>query len=298
MTSTTKTAVLTGSTGGIGQEIARFLAKQGWDLALVNRSQEKTDLQLEELRRVYPSQEFAGFIANLMDTSDINRVAVEIGSRYTEIAALYNIAGLLTNKRVMSPQDVEGHFALNALAPYVLTQLLCKQLSAGSKGFRKSVVVNFSSSAVNGVKELDVATLTNPESIGGLMGAYAKSKAALTAVSHLMKEELLEDNILIEVVDPGPTKTSMTSSNDGMPWFLLLLSPLIFKSAKFQAQRLVDAVESAVGEEKSGLFISEGKRKAYPSITLNKYIQTKIKSLLDTQIQQFAVEDTQIDFVD
>ena len=288
MKSTTKTAILTGSTGGIGLEIARILAEQGWDLGLVNRSQEKTNFQLEDLRKSYPNQEFVGFIANLMDVLDIRRVAVEIGSRYAEVSALYNIAGLLTEKRVMSPQNIEGHFAINTLAPYCLTQLLRKELSAGVTTDRYSVVVNFSSSATNGVKELDVATLTNPESIGGLMGAYAKSKAALTAVSVSMKEELLDDGILIETVDPGPTKTSMTSSSDGMPWFLLLLRPLIFKSAKFQAQRLVDAVETAVSDGKSGLFISEGKRKAHPSIVLNKHIQTEIKLLLDTQVQHYS----------
>jgi len=288
MKSTTKTAILTGSTGGIGLEIARILAEQGWDLGLVNRSQEKTNFQLEDLRKSYPNQEFVGFSANLMDVLDIKRVAAEIGSRYAEVSALYNIAGLLTEKRVMSPQNIEGHFALNTLAPYYLTQLLRKELSAGVTTDRYSVVVNFSSSATNGVKELDVATLTNPESIGGLMGAYAKSKAALTAVSVSMKEELLDDGILIETVDPGPTKTSMTSSSDGMPWFLLLLRPLIFKSAKFQAQRLVDAVETVVSDGKSGLFISEGKRKAHPSIALNKHIQTEIKLLLDTQVQHYS----------
>lgn len=284
MNLTTKTAVLTGSTGGIGLEIARILATQGWNLALVNRSQEKTDLQLEDLQKAHPSQEFTGFIANLMDTSDIKRVATEIGTKYAEVSALYNIAGLLTDKRIMSPQDIEGHFAINTLAPYVLTQLLRKSLSAASKNAQQSVVVNFSSSAINGVKELDVATLTNPESIGGLMGAYAKSKAALTSVSVAMKEALLEDGILIQVVDPGPTKTSMTGSSDGMPWFVLLLRPLLFKSAQRQAQRLVNAVETAVSEGKSGLFISEGKRKSYPSIALDKETQANIKSLLDAQM--------------
>ena len=265
MNSTKKTAVLTGSTGGIGLEIARILAKQGWSLVLVNRSQEKTDFQLEELQKSHPSQEFTGFIANLMDTSDINRVAAEIRSKYTEISALYNIAGLLTDKRVMSPQNIEGHFALNTLAPYVLTQSIATSHSLqAQRSIRQSVVVNFSSSAINAVKELDVGALMNPESVGGLMGAYATSKTALTAVSVLMKEELLQEGIFIQVVDPGPTKTSMTGSSDGMPWYLLLLRPFLFKPAKFQAQRLINAIESAVSEGKAGLFISDGQQKPYP----------------------------------
>lgn len=275
---------MTGSTGGLGQEIARILAQQGWNLALVNRSPEKTEAQLEELRTSHPNQEFTGFIANLMDISDIKRVVAEIKSKHTEISALYNIAGFLTDKRVMSPQNIEGHFALNTLAPYVLTQLLRQILSAGTTETQKSVVVNFSSSAINSVKELDVEKLTNPETIGGLMGAYAISKAALTAVSELIKAELLEDGILIQVVDPGPTKTVMTGSSDGMPWYLRLLRPIMFKSANLQAQRLTSAVDLAVSNGKSGLYISEGKQKPYPPITLNKYIQTEIKLLLDSQI--------------
>ena len=93
---------------------------------LVNRSQERTDVQLEDLQKSYPNQAFTGFIANLMDISDINRVVAEIRSKHTEISALYNIAGLLTDKRVMSPQNIEGHFALNTLAPYVFDSATTK----------------------------------------------------------------------------------------------------------------------------------------------------------------------------
>ncbi|MEM6839682.1 MAG: SDR family NAD(P)-dependent oxidoreductase [Cyanobacteria bacterium P01_C01_bin.120] len=225
MSSIPKVAILTGSAGGIGQEITSMLARQGWNLGLVNRSLQKTKSQLEALRPMYPDQEFAGFTANLMDMSEVKRIAEEISLKFPKISALYNIAGLLTDKRVMSPQDIEGHFAVNTLAPYYLTQLLRQQLGEGARASRHSVVVNFASSAMNGVKELDVETLANPESIGGLTGAYAKSKAALAAASLANREELLKDDIFIQVVDPGPTKTTMTRSSDGMPWFLRLLYP-------------------------------------------------------------------------
>ena len=77
---------------------------------------------------------------------------------------------------------VEGHFALNTLAPYMLIQGLRPQLSAGASDGNQSVIINFSSSAINAVKEIDVTQLRNPDKIGGLMDAYAKSKQAVTAV--------------------------------------------------------------------------------------------------------------------
>ena len=280
-----KTAILTGSTGGIGQEIARILAQQGWDLGLINRSPQKTNLQLDELRNSYPNQEFTGFTANLMDMSELERVVEEVGSQYTKISALYNVAGFLTDERIMSPQNIEGHFAINTLAPYFFTQRLRKQLSSGTTSERSTVVINFSSSAVNSVKELTVKMLINPEKIGGLMGAYANTKAALAAASLSIKEGLLAEGILIEIVDPGPTKTSMTHSSDGMPLFLRLLRPLLFKSAKLQAQRLVEGVEAAVRAKQSGLFISEGSQRKHPPIVLDKELQDRIKLLLDQQLQ-------------
>ena len=284
MTQFEKTAILTGSTGGIGQAIAKVLAQQGWNLGLINRSSQKTSLQLSDLRNSYPHQAFTGFIANLMDTSELERVVEEVRSKYTKISALYNVAGFLSDERTMSPQNIEGHFAINTLAPYFLTQHLRQLLSTGTTSNRPSVVVNFSSSAVKSVKQLDVATLTNPERIGGLMGAYANTKAALAASSLFIQDELLEDGILIAIVDPGPTKTAMTQSSDGMPFLLRLLRPLLFKSAKFQAQKLVDGVEVIVRAKKSGIFISEGSQDKHTDLILNKGFQAQVKFLLDQQI--------------
>ena len=285
MTSHTKVAVLTGSTGGIGLEISQILARQGWDLALVNRSQEKAAHQQQELKQSYPNQSFQCYQADLLDVSDLYRVSDEITGDYPKISALYNIAGILTDRRMMSPQNVEGHFAVNTIAPYILMQRLRKQLSAGSTSESQSVVVNFSSSAIKGLKKLEVAQLSNPKEIGGLMGAYARTKLALDVMGKGMEKELSEESILIVAADPGPTKTTMTGSGDGMPWFLRLLQPFLFKSAKQQAERLVRGVQQAVADKKTGLYISEGQRKKYPAMALDGQLQRELRALLDSFVR-------------
>lgn len=288
MGSNNKTAVLTGSTGAIGNELAKLLARDGWNLALINRSQEKSNAQLTQLRELFPKQQFDGWIADLMDTDQIKDVVSKIVSAHPQIDALYNISGLLTDQRIMSLQDVEGHFALNTLAPYVLIQelrsslgrALRSQLSAGASDGDLSVIANFSSSAVNAVKEIDVAQLRNPDKIGGLMDAYAKSKLAVTAVTCLLKDDLMKENILIYSVDPGATKSSMTKESTGMPLPLRWLAPLLFKSPDHQAMKIIKGIEAAIADGESGLFITNGRQKPNPPLALDKAFQSDLKALL------------------
>ncbi|MEM6453377.1 MAG: SDR family NAD(P)-dependent oxidoreductase [Cyanobacteria bacterium P01_D01_bin.105] len=282
MTSNRKIAVLTGSTGAIGTELAKLLAQTGWNLSLINRSKGKADAQLAQLRELFPARQFDGWTADLMDTNQIKDVVSKLSSTHPQINALYNISGLLTDKRIMSPQAVEGHFALNTLAPYLSIQGLRPQLTAGASDSNPSVIVNFSSSAANAVKKIDVAQLQNPDKIGGLFDAYAKSKLAVTTVTCFLKDELIKENILIYSVDPSATKSPMTKKSTGMPFFLRWLSPFLFKAPDRQAMKIVEGIEAAITDGESGLFISNGRRKPNPTLALDNAFQTNLQTLLQT----------------
>ncbi|MEM7621244.1 MAG: SDR family NAD(P)-dependent oxidoreductase [Pseudomonadota bacterium] len=277
-----KKALITGSTGGLGSQVVDILAKDGWDIILLNRDKDQAEQQLKSLRNSFPNQSFDSFLANLMDIEDIRRVAKDIGTAHPEITALYNIAGLLTDKRIMSPQDIEGHFALNAVAPYMIIQTLKPQLKAAAMMGNPSFIASFSTSAVNNVKTLDTSKLVNPDTIGGLMDAYAKTKAVLNIMACSLKDELSADNIYIYSVDPGATKTQMTSDNGGMPWFVRLLVPLLFGDAEKQAKKLVNGVDLAVKRQQTGLFISNGKVIDNPPLAHDAQTQANIRQLLDS----------------
>ena len=281
-----RTALLSGSTGGIGVEIAKLLAGQGWNLALVNRSVDKSERQSADLQREYPGISVSTYTADLLDQSQIIRVCGEVSEAHQQLDALYNIAGLLTDKRMTSPQGLEGHFAVNTVAPYLFARQLNDLLADHEAAGEHHVVVNFSSSAVNSVKEIDAQTLADPADVGGLMGAYANCKLALMAMTLAMIGEADQSRVLFQSVDPGPTKTPMTKSGDGMPWFLRPLVPLIFKSPAVQAKRLVDGVQKAVAEKTTGLYISEGRRKPYPATAEDKKFQRDLMEVLDEVTRQ------------
>ncbi|MEM7617096.1 MAG: SDR family NAD(P)-dependent oxidoreductase [Pseudomonadota bacterium] len=283
-----KKALLTGSTGGLGKEIADILAKDGWDLVLVNRSQEKSAEQIKNLQEQYPNQNFVSFIADLMDIEQIKKVCAEISQQHPKISALYNISGLLTDKRIDSPQGYEGHFALNSIAPYLMMKYLQPILKSENNADNNdnnatnlSVIVNFSTEAIKSIKNIDLSALPNPEKIGGLFDAYSKTKFAMTAATNAISEKLLADNIVAYSICPGPTKTQMTHNNSGMPFFIRLLRPLIFKPASAQARKLVNAVNEISKTDKTGIFIASGKLVKNPPLTEDKDIQKNLIEMLD-----------------
>lgn len=276
-----KTALLTGSTGGLGQKVVQILAEDGWNLILLNRDSNQTGKQLVELTETYPNQSFDSFIADMLDLEELAQTAKKIASVHPRITALFNIAGLLTDKRIVSAQAIEGHFAVNAVAPYLLISTLRQQLRAGATQDTPSFIINFSTSAVNSVKTLEVEKLVNPEKIGGLLDAYAKTKTVLNVMTEFMKSGLYSEHVYIYAVDPGPTKTQMTDGNGGMPWFIRLLVPIMFGDADKQAKKLMDALHKAISNQQSGIFISEGKVKDNPAIALDREVQSEVKGLLD-----------------
>ncbi|MEM9186485.1 MAG: SDR family NAD(P)-dependent oxidoreductase [Planctomycetota bacterium] len=281
MSTENKTAVVTGSTGGLGQEVCERLAQQGWGLVLVNRNHEKGEAQAEAFRKSSPGQAYRCYTANLLDPQQVVDVSREIADDHPALSALYNVAGLLTDRPTQSARGVEGHFVVNTLAPFLFTQGLRSSLAGGATSDRPSVVVNFSSSAVNSVKKLDFARLADASNPGGLMGAYAQTKMALTVATAQASSELSGEGVLAVCVDPGATKTPMTSGSDGMPWFVRLIRPLVFKSPAAQAEKLLRGVSSAVRENKPGAFIVEGRIKPMPALATDPSVQAGLRALLE-----------------
>jgi len=283
-----KTAMLSGSTGGIGTEIAKLLAERGWNLSIMNRSTRKSEQQADDLRRDYPGVTVRCYTADLLDQSSIVKACEEISSDHPRISVIYNVAGLLTDKRITSQEGIEGHFAINTVAPYLIAKRLSDELSASAHAGERPVVVNFGSSAAHSIKKLDVQSLADPAEVGGLMGAYANAKLAVMAMTLAMSEGAGDSEILFQSVDPGPTKTSMTQSGEGMPWYLRPMVPLMFKAADVQAKRLVDGIEQATTDGQSGLYISEGKRRPYPAVARDKTVQSDVIRVLNEVTKQAA----------
>ena len=273
--------VVTGSTGGIGVEIADQLAAKGWDLILLNRSKEKSEAQIKALESSYPDQKFKAYIADFLNLDDVKSALENINTDFDEIYGLFNNAGFLSGERETSQQGLEAHFAINAVVPYVIIQSLREKLSAASTDDQPSFIANLSSGAIDSVKTLDVSSLKDPEKVGGLTGAYANSKVVGNTMGQAMKAELEESGIMIMSVDPGPTQSHMVAAGDGIPWIIRILRPLLFKPAKSQTEKLLTGVLEAVQKRSTGIYLSEGKLKSDHGVALDKNVQAEVMDLLE-----------------
>jgi len=283
-TDTANWVVLTGSTGGIGSEIASILATQGQNLVLLNRSAEKTQAQCARLQAEHPNLQVTPVIADLMDTAQIARAIDEINALPGRVDALYNNSGILTADKVLSAQGYESQFAVNTLAPYQLTLGLMAKM-ARPQTDTPAMVLLFSSSAVNPQKALHLDQLRTPETVGGLMRTYAQTKLAVTALAPALAEMLSAKNIIIRAIDPGATKTAMTTTgNSAMPKVLQWLSPLFFSAADVQAAKVVDSAAPTAFGGRTGLFVANRKEKRLPKPAADPAVQDQLITLLDQSL--------------
>lgn len=273
--------VVTGSTGGIGNEIVKILAKRGDALILVNRSETKALAQRDEICSVYPEARIELVTADLMDIAQILDATAKINAFTGKIKALYNNSGVLTGEKILSKQGFESQFAVNTLAPYLFIRNLRSKMSTAETG-APAMIINLSSGAITSLKTLDLDNLARPEKVGGLMSTYAQTKLAATALAPALAEGLKTENVLIRAIDPGATKTAMTTGgNSGMPKFLSLLAPLLFQPADKQAAKLVDSADPAAFGGRTGIFVANRKEKKLPAPAADPKMQKDLVSLLD-----------------
>ena len=276
--------MITGSTCGIGGEIATILAEQGNDLILVNRSVYEGSRQRDKLLAAHGDLSIELVTADFMDTGNIFEAIDAIDDIPGRIDTLYNVAGVLNSTRVLSAQGFESNFAVNTLAPYQLIRGLREKMARASDTL-PAMIMNFSSSAVLRQKTLDIKNLVNPKEVSGLMGTYAQSKLALTALTVAIAWDLQRDNILVRAVDPGATKTSMTTQNDSMPKLLRWLAPLLFQNADKQAAKVVQSARPTAFGGRSGIFVANVKEKGVPIPAADPEIQRQLLALLDHSIR-------------
>jgi NAD(P)-dependent dehydrogenase (short-subunit alcohol dehydrogenase family) len=153
-----KTAVVTGASAGIGAELAVLLARDGFDLVLVNRSRASSADILARLGRDSPAASVEVVEADLADGDQVRAAAEAVARRAPRLDVLFNNAGVLLGEKRMSRHGVEMHAQVNLLAPYMLTRLLAEPLAASGGGR----VVNVSSGVVFMTGRLKVENLRDP----------------------------------------------------------------------------------------------------------------------------------------
>ena len=191
-----KTAVVTGGTRGIGYKVAETYQKNGAKVAILGSRQETVEKALEKLREEDPSWEAAGYWPDLSDYEEVAQTFLQIRERFGSLDILVNNAGISARESIFeyAPQDFKKIMDLNVTAVF--------QCSKAAAGIMKSqgggVILNTSSM---------VSLYGQPAGVG-----YPASKFAVNGMTKSLARELGRDNIRVNAVAPGVTRTDMVAA--------------------------------------------------------------------------------------
>jgi len=127
-----KTVVVTGASSGIGLETARALAGQGARVVMVVRSKERGEAAIASIRAAAPDARLELVLADLYSLAEVRKAGAELRARCDKLDVLVNNAGLIHDRRELTPDGFERTFALNHLAPFLLTYELRELLAASA----------------------------------------------------------------------------------------------------------------------------------------------------------------------
>ncbi|NQZ13923.1 MAG: SDR family NAD(P)-dependent oxidoreductase [Alphaproteobacteria bacterium] len=181
--------LLTGATDGIGLETARMLVQQGHHVLLHGRNAEK----LENVRIEFATQgAVESYIADLSDMASVLSLADKVSNDHDSIDVLINNAGVLKAPQTITNDGFDIRFAVNTIAPYLLTKKLLPLLSKFGR------IINLSSAAQAPV---DLDALKGNTDLAD-MEAYSQSKLAITMWSNALAQALPDGPVIISV-NPG-----------------------------------------------------------------------------------------------
>jgi len=215
------TALVTGTTSGIGKAFVELLASEGWNLILVSRDLRKLNLQQRQLEHQF-NVECEVIQADLAIEEDLNRVSRRLLDDHRPVTVLVNNAGFGLNR----------DFGVSQLSDQVrLTRVLV------------IAPLELCHSAIQSMKKSGGGYIINVSSVAAFMtgGTYCAAKSWLNTFSESLSGELGSSGINVYAVCPGFTRTEfhMRCSQDvsGVPNFMWLKPERVAREAWGAVQR-------------------------------------------------------------
>lgn len=190
----TKKILITGATDGIGLETAKRLYSEGHTLLLHGRNAEKLATTEKVLADSKGMGQIHSYRADLSRRADVVSLTDAITKEHDQLDVIINNAGVMRVPDTVTPDGLDTRFAVNTVAPYLLTKRLLPLMKPTSR------VVNLSSAAQAPV---EIDALQGKKRLLDDMSAYAQSKLALTMWNNALAASLGSQGPVFVAVNPG-----------------------------------------------------------------------------------------------
>ena len=250
-----RTVLVTGATGGIGLATAFGLAGLGARVGIVGRDAARSEAAATRLRG--SREQVDVFVADVSSQDEVRRLANEVLAAYPRLDVLVNNVGGYWATRHTTVDGLERTFAVNHLAPFLLTNLLLDRLRASTP----ARVVTVSSGA-QAMGTIDFDDLHGERDYSG-QRAYNQSKLANVMFSSELARRLAGSGVTSNALHPGVVRTNF-GREDSQGWMRLML-PVIrpfMKGPERGAATSVYLASSAEVEGMTGRYFTNSKPRA------------------------------------
>lgn len=255
-----RTVLVTGGTGGIGRATADALAGLGARVGIVGRDLNRAQRVADEIRTPAGRDAVDVFVADLSSQAEVRRLAEAVLTTYRRLDVLVNNVGGYWAHRHITADGLEQTFALNHLAPFLLTNLLLERL----KESRPSRVVTVSSGA-QAMGRIDFEDLQGEHGYNG-QRAYNQSKLANVLFSYELARRTEGTGVTANALHPGVVATDF-GREDAHGWMRVML-PFVHPFMKSPEKGAATSVYLASSPEVAGVsgryFIGARPRRSAP----------------------------------
>jgi NAD(P)-dependent dehydrogenase (short-subunit alcohol dehydrogenase family) len=183
---TGKRAVITGGSVGIGLAVAHALAREGVDLAIIARNQERVEREAKDIARVHGVR-CLGLSADITQPVNIDAAMRRIATYFDGVDILINNAGTGTSETIMDALDEKWQYFWDL---HVMAAIRCARAAVPMMRKRGGGVI------------LNTASICAKQPLG-YEPIYNTTKAALVMFSKCLANELIKENIRVNAVNPG-----------------------------------------------------------------------------------------------
>ncbi|MFB3042685.1 MAG: SDR family oxidoreductase [Nitrososphaerales archaeon] len=205
-----RVCMITGTTSGIGKATALGLAKMGATVIMVARNEADLRVAIDDIKEKTANESIDLIVADLSSQESIHRLAEDFRNKYQHLHVLINNAGLTAEHKTLSVDGIDTLFAVNYLAPFLLTNLLLDVLKVSAP----SRIVNVSSDG-HKFGRIDFDDIQSKKR--SAIGAYGDSKLALNLFTYELARKIKGTGVTANALHPGVVATNI-GSHDSSPF--------------------------------------------------------------------------------